>query len=298
MGERQSGGGPAGRRRAHPAESVPTAVHHEGVPSARSGRGTVPVGLEALLAAALIRDGLDPGAEQRAVTAFLTARHSGTSGARTRRRDDWRVRRRRVGSHSLKATLSVLVAGVTLSGVAVAGIGAAGVSEDGPRDTGPTRTPSRTTVPATPGSTAPVPGPGSGSPDLDRPGTARDSGADCRALEQAEGRGRTPDPSALKRLTEAAGGAARVRAHCAGERGRDAGGPASAGPAGGAGNGPSGGAGGPAAPDVAGRGRESDQGGNPDRAPGAVTGESEGRGGTDGRGGSAGRPAEPGAAKP
>ncbi|WP_193514007.1 hypothetical protein [Streptomyces griseoloalbus] len=210
MGERQSDGGPAGRRRVHP----------EGTPPLQGGPGPVLGGhrvvtaadLEKLLAAALIRDGVDAGAEQRAVAAFLAARETGALRARTRRRDDWRARRRRLGSHSLRATLSMVFAGLTLSGVAVAGIGVAGSSSDGPADEGrPTGVPSRTTAPSL---TEPA-GPGSGSGRPDRPGTAGDTEAHCRAYEKAEGRGRALEATAWKRLTEAAGGAADVDAYCA-----------------------------------------------------------------------------------
>ncbi|MBB5124263.1 hypothetical protein FHS32_000991 [Streptomyces albaduncus] len=215
MGERQSDGGPAGRRRVHP----------EGTPPLQGGPGPVLGGhrvvtaadLETLLAAALIRDGVDAAAEQRAVAAFLAARETGALRARTRRRDDWRARRRRLGSHSLKATLSVVFAGLTLSGVAVAGIGAAGWSSDGPADEGePTGVPSRSAAPSL---TEPA-GPGSGSGRPDRPGTAGDTEAHCRAYEKVEGRGQALEATAWKRLTEAAGGAADVEAYCAEQLGR------------------------------------------------------------------------------
>ncbi|MEU9354369.1 hypothetical protein AB0D65_26185 [Streptomyces griseoloalbus] len=210
MGERQSDGGSAGRRRVHP----------EGTPPSQGGPGPVLGGnrvvdaadLETLLAAALIRDGVDAGAEQRAVAAFLAARETGALRARTRRRDDWRARRRRLGSHSLKATLSMVFAGLTLSGVAVAGIGAAGSSSDDPAEEGrPTGAPSRSTAPSLTGPT----GPGSGSGRPDRPGAAGDTEAHCRAYEQVDGRGEALDATTWKQLIEAAGGAADVDAYCA-----------------------------------------------------------------------------------
>lgn len=200
MGERQNDGGPGGRRRVHP----------EGAPP---GRVADAAGLEALLAAALIREGVDAGAEQRAVAAFLAARESGARVARTRRRDDWRPRRR-LGGHSLKATLTALVAGLTLSGVAVAGIGVTDSSPDRPReDVGRTETPS-------PGTTGPAAGVPTGPPESapgqpDRSGTAKDTEAHCRAYERVQGRGKALDSTAWKRLTEAAGGAANVAAYCA-----------------------------------------------------------------------------------
>ncbi|MFF8098662.1 hypothetical protein ACF07S_02505 [Streptomyces sp. NPDC016640] len=211
MGERQNDDGPAGRRRAHP----------EGAPPLRSGPGSVPggrrvvdaAGLEALLAAALIRDGVDAGAEQRAVAAFLAAREEAAHRARTRCRDDWRARRR-LGGHSLRATLSMVFAGLTLSGVAVAGMGVAGSSSDGPaKDDKPSHVPSQVPSRGTaPSSRAPIgAGPGQAHP----PGTAGDTTAQCRAYEQAEGRGEALDATAWKRLIQVAGGAAKVDAYCA-----------------------------------------------------------------------------------
>jgi hypothetical protein len=199
MGERQNDDGPAGRRRVHP-EGAPSG--HIGPDPVTGGRRVVDAAdLEALLAAALIRRGVDAGAEQRAVAAFLAARESGAHDARTRNRDDWRTRRSRFGRHSLKATLSVVVAGLTLSGVAVAGIGATGSSAPSPGTTGP----------STGGSANP--GAGTGRPDL--PGTAGETEAHCRAYEEVQGRGKALDSAAWERLTEAAGGAANVDAYCA-----------------------------------------------------------------------------------
>ncbi|MGW4019792.1 hypothetical protein [Streptomyces sp. NPDC005009] len=214
MGERQNDGGPAGRRRVHPERGAPPGSG--GPDSVTGGRRVVDAAdLEALLAAALIRRGVDAGAEQRAVAAFLAARESGAYGARTRRRDDWRTRRR-FGRHSLKATLSVLVAGLTLSGVAVAGIGVTDSSTDGPAEDGKgTHAPS--SGPTGPSTGGPAdPDAGRDRPDPDRPGTARDTEAHCRAYEQVRGRGKALDSAAWKRLTQAAGGAANVDAYCAG----------------------------------------------------------------------------------
>ncbi|WP_199822184.1 hypothetical protein [Streptomyces sp. NRRL S-37] len=196
----------------HPERGAPP--RSGGPDSITGGRRVVDAAdLEALLAAALIRRGVDAGAEQRAVAAFLAAREAGALGARTRRRDDWRTRRGRLGRHSLKATLSVLVAGLTLSGVAVAGIGAAGSSTDEPaEDVKGTHAPS-------PGTTGPSAGDsagletGSGLPG--RPGTAGDTEAHCRAYDRVRGRGGALDSTAWKRLVEAAGGAANVDAYCA-----------------------------------------------------------------------------------
>ncbi|GGQ80744.1 hypothetical protein [Streptomyces pilosus] len=295
MGERRSDddGGRTGRRRVHPGST----------PAARSGPGPAPgggaavddAGLEALLAAALIREGVDAGAEQRAVAAFLAARDTGAHGGRTRRRDDWRARRRRLGGVPLKTTLSVLAAGFTLSGVAVAGIGATDPSPDRPaRDTGNTHASPGATTPPAPGSAAP--NAGSGRAETGRPASSRDTEAECRTLGRAGERGGAPASAAGKRLAEAAGGPARVEAYCAelletarreAERpaqdtARQSGSPASpgrqgTGRPGGTGNGSSG---------DAGREANGGQGG----APGGGQG--------NGSGGGAGGPAEPGTGNP
>lgn len=284
MGERQSDGGQAGRRRVHPEGAVPAQDH----PAVRTAD------VESLLAVALIRDGVDAGAEQRAVAAFVAARESGAHGARTRRRDDWRSRRRRFGGNSLKATLSALVAGLTLSGVAVAGIGAAGSPTDGPpADPKDTHAPSGATAPAAPKSAGPDAG--SGARNTDRPGTAGDTEAHCRAYARVEGRGRALDAPVWKQLVEAAGGASRVDAYCAeqdGARPEDAGRPEENGP-------DTPGNGSPGTPDDAARS-------NPGNVPGAGAGNGPGTGnagnGADAddaagnaTGGAAGKPADPGA---
>ncbi|MFJ2948372.1 hypothetical protein ACIO8H_12125 [Streptomyces sp. NPDC087226] len=269
MGERQNDGGPAGRRRAHP----------EGTPSGRRGPGAATAGpdLEALLAAALISEGVDAGAEQRAVAAFLAAREAGAQGARTRRRDDWRTRGGRLGRRSLKATLSVLIAGLTLSGVAVAGIGAAGgPSPDEPaRDVSGTRAPSSgTATPSAGGSTAPE----TGSPRPGRPATAKDTEAHCRAYDRVQGRGKALDSTVWERLVEAAGGAADVGAYCAERLETDA---------------PSG------QPGNEGDGRSGRNGNGPTGDPGADTTGNEGSSGNqgnspDGTTGNPGKPEKPG----
>lgn len=256
MGERQSDGGRAGRRRVHPecgserAERTETSERAVGIaPSASvsvEGAAGDTARLEALLAASLVRDGVDATAEQRAVAAFVAARESGAHGARTRRRDDWRASRRRFGGRSLRATLGALVAGCALSGVAVAGINAAGTSGGGrSEDTGPSRTPSAGSsapevpaAPAAPGGqgTSEVPDPSgsgaAGTPEAPASagaggdGERRRSGraeavagdveAQCRAYERVAGEGRALDATAWERLVAAAGGAERVEAYCAG----------------------------------------------------------------------------------
>ncbi|MFI6852063.1 hypothetical protein [Streptomyces sp. NPDC050416] len=231
MGEQQSGGVP-GRRRVHPGSSARD--HRAGrdadgrLPGHRgtAGLGSPGLGspgldtrpvfdaaeLEALLVSALVRDRIDAEAEQRAVAAFVAARDAGAHGARTRRRDDWRPRERWHPGRSLKATLSVLLASLTLGGVAVAAIGSAG-STDGADDRG--RPPASTSAPGAPaGEPAGIPS-GSASARPDRPAPSRDTEAHCRAYEQVDGRGKAMDATAWKRLVRAAGGERNVTAFCA-----------------------------------------------------------------------------------
>ncbi|CAL9560982.1 hypothetical protein SUDANB15_04604 [Streptomyces sp. enrichment culture] len=308
MGERQSDGGPAGRRRVHP-EGAPPGHRTAGRDGSVGGRphAVDAAGLEALLAASLIRDSVDAAAEQRAVAAFRAAREAGAHRARTRRRDDWRPRRRRLGSHSVKTVLSVLLGGLTLGGVAVAGIGAAGSATDGPaRDDRRAHASPDTPGPSTGGPLGESTGPGSAPAGPDRPAAARDTEAHCRAYEKVEGRGKALDATAWKRLTEAAGGEAKVDAYCAEQLEQATaeerrGGPAAgkdAGEAGRAGNGSSGTA----------RDGASDNAGNAGNASGGgPAGNDNGNGGSgaggsgaanSGSGSRQGKPAQPGADRP
>ncbi|MHB9859574.1 hypothetical protein [Streptomyces sp. YIM S03343] len=209
MGDRQSGDGVPGRRHAHPDGSVPG-----------TRRVTADGGLEALLAAAIRADEVDPVAEQRAVAAFSAARDAGALTARPRGRDDWRPRETRRNRRSLKVTLSVAVAGLTLGGVAYAGIGAGGSGEDDGAHPGGT-TPSAGARDGSSGATADGGAP-SGSASTGRPDTAQDTAAHCRAYEQVKDRGKALDSTAWQRLVDAAGGTANVEAYCADQLARAA----------------------------------------------------------------------------
>ncbi|MFF5520925.1 hypothetical protein [Streptomyces coeruleorubidus] len=225
MGEHRSDGGFPGRRRVHPGDSayghraardadgrLPGHRGTAGLDSLGSRRVLDEAELEALLAAALIRDRIDGEAEQRAVAAFLAARDAGAHRARSRRRDDWRPKERRHPGRSLKTTLSVLLASLTLGGVAVAAIGSVG-STDGADDRG--RPPAPTRAPGTSAGEPTGTVPGSASAGPDRPAPARDTEARCRAYEQVDGRGKAMEATAWKRLVEAAGGERNVTAYCA-----------------------------------------------------------------------------------
>ncbi|MFF8836900.1 hypothetical protein [Streptomyces sp. NPDC015130] len=173
-------------------------------------------------------------AAQQAVAAFRAARdaglHSGTGAPRTRRRDDWRpVAERRWGRWS-KAALVALVSGLTLGGVAVATGGLPSPVSDAPEHRpepsadAVVPTPRKGAVPPAPPSvrapsTPPVADAG-GVPGPNRtervpPGAARSHEALCRSYEQKAVRaGGTWDPTALRRLVEAAGGEEAVPAYC------------------------------------------------------------------------------------
>ncbi|WP_330348516.1 hypothetical protein [Streptomyces sp. NBC_00582] len=204
MGERLNDGGEPARRRRHPAETTPAADR------------AVDRELEALLAEALRAAGgpAAPAAgsegELRAVAAFRAARDAGAHTARTRRRDDWRPRARRSPARSLRATLSVAVASLALGGVAFAAIGSAGDDPAGAKR--PERSASATEGRSHAPSLTPSP---SASADRDRPVTAKDTEAHCRAYEQVQGRGRALDSTAWQRLVTAAGGEENVEAYCA-----------------------------------------------------------------------------------
>ncbi|WP_406364589.1 hypothetical protein [Streptomyces sp. NBC_00645] len=184
---------------------------------------------------AVLREGrLDPEAEQRALTAFRAVHDEGAHRARTRRRDDWRLPAERRARRPLKMTLGVVFASLTLGGVAVAAIGSVGSSTDGaargtahPSAAAPDQRGSEA-----PSAAAGVPGP------TDRPATAQDTEAHCRAYEQVKDRGKALDGSAWQRLVTAADGKDKVAAYCSEQLAR-----ATAAPSGPADNGKAGSAG-------------------------------------------------------
>lgn len=166
-----------------------------------------------MLGAAILAEKTDGEAERRALEAFRVARDAGAHRARTRRRDDWRPRARRRGARSWKATLSVLLASLTLGGVAYAAIGAGGgdggsakdaADDGGARPSVTTSAPVRSPSDSRPAVSAPA----------DRPATAKDTLAHCRAYEKLRGRGKALDSTAFQRLAAAAGGEANVSAYC------------------------------------------------------------------------------------
>lgn len=232
MGDERSGGSPD-RRHARPEEPVrrrgQRSYEEEVRPSdggPGAGTGVVHGGpatpepkpsydpqrppFEALLAAAIRGEKSEGEAERRAVEAFRVARDAGAHRARTRRRDDWRPRTRRRTVRSLRTTLSVLLASLTLGGVAYATIGSVGGGPD--KDTAGDRfhRPS-----ATASAPAESPSPSAPSAPAGRPPTAKDTLAHCQVYEKLRGRGKALDSTAFQRLAEAAGGEANVSAYCA-----------------------------------------------------------------------------------
>ncbi|RPF35802.1 hypothetical protein [Streptomyces sp. TLI_185] len=204
MGERQSDGSARGRRRVHPDGM---AVGAESGPAGPA--------LELLLAAAIRETALDAEGEQRAVAAFRAARDAGVHQARTRRRDDWRPREQRRTRRSLKATLTMALASLTLGGVAVAAIGSVHSSDedhDNRQQPGPSATaPDTSAGQASQGASGT---PGRADPS-DRPSTAQDTEAHCRAYQAVKGHGKAMDATVWQRLIEAAGGEQKVAAYCA-----------------------------------------------------------------------------------
>lgn len=211
MGERHNDGQVFGRRRVHPRGTA-------SVPADAAGSAA----LEALLAAALREGALDAEAEQRAVAAFRAVRDAGAPQARTRRRDDWRpLGHRRVRS-SVKATVCLFLAGLTLSGVAFAAIGPGGSFGGGDSGGHGRRQPSPGASDRWSGApdsaTSHVP---NASVSPDRPDTAQDTEAHCRAYEQVKNRGNAIGSTAWQRLVEAAGGEQNVAAYCAEQLAQD-----------------------------------------------------------------------------
>ncbi|WP_316760511.1 hypothetical protein [Streptomyces herbicida] len=202
MGERLSGDGVPGRRRVHPGGAV-----------SESWDAYDSATLESVLAAAIRADVLEPEAEQRALAAFRAVRAGGTHRARTRRRDDWRLPEERRARRPLRITFGAVFASLTLGGVAVAAIGSVGSSTDGAGTGRGTAHPSAV-APDRPGGAASSNSSG-GHGRTDRPATAKDTEAHCRAYEQVQDHGKALDATAWQRLVAAAGGRTKVASYCA-----------------------------------------------------------------------------------
>ncbi|WP_225825132.1 hypothetical protein [Streptomyces naphthomycinicus] len=228
MGERHSGDGPPGRRSAHPDGTV--AAPDRGGPSGGIS-GPEPggiSGLESRFGAALRAGDVDPEAERGALAAFRAAREAGTHDARTRARDDWRPGRPVRARRSLRTTLSLALASLTVGGVAVAAIGSAGSgADDGGRTASRSARPSASAPLGSAGPAAPADGLAARPSDTGSagrstppappapPATARDTLAHCRAWAQAGKGGGALEATAWQRLVAAAGGRENVAAYCA-----------------------------------------------------------------------------------
>ncbi|MFF1281861.1 hypothetical protein [Streptomyces sp. NPDC058299] len=226
MGERHSGEWLPGRGSAHPRAGATVSAPE------RTDAPRPDPGFETWFAAALRPDAVDPEAERSAVAAFRAARVAGAHGARTRARDDWRPGRPHRTRRSLRTTLSLALASLTLGGVAVAAIGSGAsgthAGRDAPRPAHPSpaapRTPAASGVSADGSangsadeSAAGRAHAGSGDPATPpgHPATARDTLAHCRAYAQAGKRGGALSATAWQRLVTAAGGPGKVAAYCA-----------------------------------------------------------------------------------
>ncbi|MFF7472684.1 hypothetical protein [Streptomyces sp. NPDC008092] len=208
MGERLGGdGGAQGRRRVRPGGA------RSGLREADDHAGPEDAALETALAAAVRAGDPGPRGEQQAVAAFRAARAADAHRARTRRRDDWRPAADRRARRPAKLTFGVVFASLALGGVAVAAIGSAGSSADGAGHGRGAASPTAA-VSGGPGAAAPAPSSGSARP-TDRPATAQDTEAHCRAYARVQGHGKALGATAWRRLVAAAGGADKVAAYCA-----------------------------------------------------------------------------------
>ncbi|MFD3582656.1 hypothetical protein [Streptomyces sp. NPDC058683] len=208
MGERLGGDGVRGRRRVQPGGAL-----------SDPGDAGDDAALERALAAAVRADDLASQGERQAVAAFRAAHASGAHRARTRRRDDWRPAAERQARRPAKLTFGVVFASLALGGVAVAAIGSAGSADSGAGDGRGTTSPSAAAS-HRPGGGAASPPSGSARP-TDRPATAKDTEAHCRAYEQVQGHGKALGATAWQRLVAAAGGADKVAAYCSGQLARE-----------------------------------------------------------------------------
>nr|MDX2775544.1 hypothetical protein [Streptomyces europaeiscabiei] len=129
--ERRDSAGPDDGRRFMSDDTAADRVSDAPAPEAPAPDGAAP-SVDSLLAAA-VRGGAsaDIAGEARAVAAFRAARVTGPRTARTRRRDDWRPNARRRVLLSIRTTLAVLLASLTLGGVAFAAIGRDGGTAEG-----------------------------------------------------------------------------------------------------------------------------------------------------------------------
>lgn len=201
----------AGMGEPHSNGSVPS---RRRVPSGDAVSGLEGAALEALLAA-MPEAGADTEGELRAVAAFRAARDAGAHRARTRRRDDWRPRVQRRAWHSVRAAVALSLAGLALGGVAVAAIGVVPSSDDGHGDRRPSQ-PSASVSSRAGAGASPAESHTPGAPATpDRPATAQDTEAHCRAYEKVKGRGKALNSTAWQRLVEAAGGEKNVVGYCA-----------------------------------------------------------------------------------
>ncbi|MXM64939.1 hypothetical protein GR925_16210 [Streptomyces sp. HUCO-GS316] len=162
---------------------------------------------------ALRRRPVDDAAEQAAVAAFRSARAAGGRAPRTRRGDDWRPRTQR--HRWVRSGAVALVTSALLGGIAFASIRVADTQRHDTADPG-TGHSTRRPPADPPGEQSPPAGPGTGpATPRQRPGTAKDVAAHCRAYEHIKDQGHALKSTAWQRLVRAAGGEQRVPVYCA-----------------------------------------------------------------------------------
>ena len=198
-----------------------------------AGAERQPPTLDELLAAAARPAPVAPDAADNALAAFRAARDEGALDLPSRPADDWRPAEPRKRIRWVKAGVGTLFAGVMLGGVAMAaGAIPAPFGESPPPS--PTPHPAPSAVPSAPAQHSATAAPTAGAPagmpspeaEEDRPPTAQDERAHCRAYKAAEGNGNAGeqngqgngdamDSAVRRRLEAAAGGPDAVEAYCA-----------------------------------------------------------------------------------
>ncbi|MEV4334445.1 hypothetical protein AB0K02_28625 [Streptomyces sp. NPDC049597] len=179
-----------------------------------------PPALDEVLAAAARPAPVEPERAERALAAFRAARAEGALSLPTRPEDDWGpAAPPRIRARGLKAGITALVAGVLFGGVAMAaGAIPAPFGDPPPQRPGPVPGASTDGEPApdTPDEGSAPPTPDASAARGERPPTAKDDEAHCRAYAKAR---RLDDEAGVgamrERLEEAAGGPQAVAAYCA-----------------------------------------------------------------------------------
>ncbi|MFF3325602.1 hypothetical protein [Streptomyces sp. NPDC002889] len=206
------------------AQRQPQARSHSQPPAQWQARQSKEPSLDELLAAAARPVAGTPEAGERALAAFRAARDAGALDSPTRRRDDWRPRAPRLRAVWVKIGIGTVLGGVMLGGVAMAsgaiptpfGEPSTGQSTAPGTSSGTSSGPAQQSASAAPSmSTAPT-APADKGTWGERPPTAKDVLAHCRAYKNQQRHGAAADSGLRQRLeAEAGGGPEAVTAYCA-----------------------------------------------------------------------------------